>query len=200
MASEDFEAFCEGEFWNDTLLLESTWPHFTDCFMHTALIWIPVGFLWLMMPYYVISVHKYATNITFHITAVNGTRLLLMALMTQYERLKGAQSPAVPFFFWLLTSVCNIVPFYTVIIEETYEEDIVSFVLFVVSYVLQLTCLILTGFVDDGGKPTHYKLMVTGYKRDLEEKDLWMLPEREQSSVLIPRFEQLFRHVEQHYQ
>nr|KAG5699775.1 hypothetical protein BaRGS_013495 [Batillaria attramentaria] len=234
--------------------------------MHTALIWIPVGFLWLMMPYYVISVHKYATNITFHITAVNGTRLfccltlsllslvqllvrasgssaislsvaaflgdglhlatyLLMALMTQYERLKGAQSPAVPFFFWLLTSVCNIVPFYTVIIEETYEEDIVSFVLFVVSYVLQLTCLILTGFVDDGGKPTHYKsmgqtpcpestcsfpnyllfwwmtkLMVTGYKRDLEEKDLWMLPEREQSSVLIPRFEQLFRHVEQHYQ
>lgn len=43
---------------------------------------------------------------------------ILLALMTQYERVKGAQSTAVPFFFWLLTAGCNLIPFYTIIIEQ----------------------------------------------------------------------------------
>jgi hypothetical protein len=41
-----------------------------------------------------------------------------MALMTQYERQKGMQSSFLPFFFWLVSLVCNTIPLYTAIMEK----------------------------------------------------------------------------------
>ena len=35
-------------------------------------------------------------------------------------------------------------------------------------------------------------LMVTGYKRDVEEADLWLLPPREQIEFLMSTFEELW--------
>ena len=65
---------------NDTLLLDNTWPQFTDCFMHTVLIWVPCGFLFLMLPLYVTSVNKQEEERrTFPVTVVNGARLVSTA-------------------------------------------------------------------------------------------------------------------------
>ncbi|XP_070201750.1 multidrug resistance-associated protein 1-like [Littorina saxatilis] len=263
MADNNFEAFCGGAFWNLTLVLENTWPQFTDCFLHTVLIWVPCAFLFLSLPFYVTSVNKQGSRGTpFPVTLINGARLFccitlatlslvqllvrteeeaisrsvaaylgdalwlaaffVMVLMTQYERLKGAgQSSAVPFFFWLLTSLCNIIPFYTIIIQKLYERDLVSFTIVTLSFALQLTLLLLTACNDHGGhsdytlfddKPCPLntcsfpsflffswmtKLMINGYRRDLDESDLWTLPEEERSEYLVPTFKQLWQEEEQ---
>ena len=62
---------------NDTLTLDNTWPQFTDCFMHTVLVWVPCAFLFVMLPYYVTSVNRMANRGTaFPVTLVNGARLV----------------------------------------------------------------------------------------------------------------------------
>ncbi|XP_076438264.1 ATP-binding cassette sub-family C member 2-like [Babylonia areolata] len=77
MASSDFEAFCGGPLWNSSLLLDNTWPQFTDCFMHTVLIWLPCGFLFLFLPCYVTSVNRQELRGTaYPVTLVNGSKLL----------------------------------------------------------------------------------------------------------------------------
>ncbi|XP_035829878.1 canalicular multispecific organic anion transporter 2, partial [Aplysia californica] len=49
----DFEEFCGGSpFWNESLLLDGSYPQFTECFMTTALVWGPCGLLWLALPGY----------------------------------------------------------------------------------------------------------------------------------------------------
>lgn len=63
-------------FQNTSLLVDNTWPQFTDCFRHTVLIWLPCAFLFLMLPYYVTSVRQRATDIEFKITALFGARLV----------------------------------------------------------------------------------------------------------------------------
>ena len=41
-----------------------------------------------------------------------------LCLMTQYERVKGVHTSAVPFFFWLLASLSNVIPLYTIVMEQ----------------------------------------------------------------------------------
>nr|KAG5688925.1 hypothetical protein BaRGS_014910 [Batillaria attramentaria] len=188
MAAAGFEDFCGGEFWNETLLLRNTWPEFTDCFIHTVIIWIPCGFLLLALPYYVTSVGGLSSHTRTKATPLFEARLycclmlaclalvrlfvravgdalsrspaaflgdglyitayVLLAVMTRNERLKCIHTSPVTFFFWLLTSVCNVIPFYTYVIERLYNKDIVSFLVFMMSYALQLSSLGLTAFVE----------------------------------------------------
>nr|XP_022323792.1 multidrug resistance-associated protein 1-like isoform X1 [Crassostrea virginica]XP_022323793.1 multidrug resistance-associated protein 1-like isoform X1 [Crassostrea virginica]XP_022323794.1 multidrug resistance-associated protein 1-like isoform X1 [Crassostrea virginica] len=49
---EGFEEFCNGTLWNETLLLYNDYPQFTDCFQNTLLVWVPCGFLWATLPFY----------------------------------------------------------------------------------------------------------------------------------------------------
>lgn len=37
---------------NETLLLNNYYPQFTDCFQNTLLVWVPCGFLWATLPFY----------------------------------------------------------------------------------------------------------------------------------------------------
>ncbi|XP_059160756.1 multidrug resistance-associated protein 1-like [Physella acuta] len=49
-----FEKFCgNSPFWNESLLLDDTYPHFTPCFRQVALIWIPCLALIAVSPFYV---------------------------------------------------------------------------------------------------------------------------------------------------
>ena len=34
--------------------------------------------------------------------------------------------------------------------------------------------------------------MITGYKRDVEENDLWQLPEEDQSDILVPKLQKMW--------
>ncbi|XP_061183962.1 multidrug resistance-associated protein 1-like isoform X1 [Saccostrea echinata] len=47
-----FQEFCNGTIWDENLLLNNSYPHFTDCFQNTLLIWVPCGFLWITLPFY----------------------------------------------------------------------------------------------------------------------------------------------------
>lgn len=49
---DGFEEFCNGTLWNETLLLNNYYPQFTDCFQNTLLVWVPCGFLWATLPFY----------------------------------------------------------------------------------------------------------------------------------------------------
>ncbi|XP_060605432.1 multidrug resistance-associated protein 1-like [Ruditapes philippinarum] len=49
------EKFCGGEsFWNTSLTWgdDKTYPGFTECFQNSVIIWIPSGWLWLSLPFY----------------------------------------------------------------------------------------------------------------------------------------------------
>ena len=44
----------------------------------------------------------------------------------------------------------------------------------------------------DGTLCVPVRLMVTGYRRDMEEADLWLLPPSDQIGHLVPTFQQLW--------
>ncbi|XP_053408516.1 multidrug resistance-associated protein 1-like isoform X2 [Mercenaria mercenaria] len=51
---QSFDEFCGySPIWDEDLLLNSSYPHFTDCFQDTLLIWVPCAILWLSMPLYI---------------------------------------------------------------------------------------------------------------------------------------------------
>ncbi|KAL8598042.1 hypothetical protein ACOMHN_062640 [Nucella lapillus] len=72
-----------------------------------------------------------------------------LCMMTQYERTKGVHSSTVPFIFWLLMSLCNVIPLYTMIMEERYVSHTVNFTLFLMSYGLQICSLLLSACVNN---------------------------------------------------
>ncbi|KAH9499737.1 Multidrug resistance-associated protein 1 [Bulinus truncatus] len=56
----DFEKFCgNSPFWNESLLFDDTYPHFTECFRQVALSWIPCLLFIAVAPFYLIYLLKY---------------------------------------------------------------------------------------------------------------------------------------------
>ncbi|OWA50132.1 Multidrug resistance-associated protein 1 [Hypsibius exemplaris] len=49
-ASPFTDGFCLDPFWDTALTWWTSNPDFTNCFQQTALVWVPCGFLWLMLP------------------------------------------------------------------------------------------------------------------------------------------------------
>nr|KAG5688930.1 hypothetical protein BaRGS_014915 [Batillaria attramentaria] len=128
-----------------------------------------------MVPYYVISVKDNSSGVPFNFTFLICFKLLLLTFMTNFERKHGAQGLGVPFFFWLLTSLCGIIPLYTIIkLEVPCPETTCSFPSFLNFWWMT-------------------KMVVIGYKRDLTESDLWQLNRSEQSDTLVPVFERAWR-------
>nr|AGI21024.1 ATP binding cassette family C protein [Azumapecten farreri] len=58
------EEFCNGTFWDINETWNSSWPQFTECFQNTVLVWVPCGFVWLALPFYL-----------WHLISVAGTPL-----------------------------------------------------------------------------------------------------------------------------
>lgn len=58
---QSFAEFCNGTLWDEDQLLNGSYPHFSDCFQQTVLVWGPCGFLWLVTPFYI-----------YHLTNVDG--------------------------------------------------------------------------------------------------------------------------------
>ncbi|GFR71618.1 multidrug resistance-associated protein 1 [Elysia marginata] len=53
MDNTSHASFCgDSPFWDSDLLLNSSYPKFTQCFQDTALVWVPCGVLWLTTPLY----------------------------------------------------------------------------------------------------------------------------------------------------
>ncbi|NXN35985.1 MRP1 protein, partial [Rhinoptilus africanus] len=144
---------------------------------------------------------------------VLGITMLLATFLIQYERIKGVQSSGVMMIFWLISLSCATVAFRSKIIHALNmgaEVDAFRFVTFCVYFILLLVQLILCCFperpplfsetVNDPNPCPEFSasflsritfwwitgLMVQGYRRPLEAKDLWSLNKEDTSEEIVP--------------
>uniref|UniRef100_A0A8C2AUR3 Multidrug resistance-associated protein 1 n=1 Tax=Cyprinus carpio TaxID=7962 RepID=A0A8C2AUR3_CYPCA len=131
-----------------------------------------------------------------------------------YERMKGVQSSGVMLNFWLVALVCATVTFRSKILHALTEPasvNVFKYTTFYIYYTMLLISLILACLSD---QPPLFSqavkdsnpcpelgasflsritfwwitgLMVIGYKRPLEEKDLWSLNTEDKSEKVVPQ-------------
>ncbi|XP_076852211.1 multidrug resistance-associated protein 1 isoform X2 [Brachyhypopomus gauderio] len=147
---------------------------------------------------------------------VLGITMLLATLVIQYERIKGVQSSGVMLNFWLIAVLCATVTFRSKILQAVHEPATVKvfrYSTFYSYYGLLLVSFVLSCFSDQApffsnqvkdaklqaspesgacflSKITFWwitGLLVQGYRRPLEEKDLWSLNLKDQSCSVVPQ-------------
>ncbi|XP_076122347.1 multidrug resistance-associated protein 1 isoform X2 [Alosa pseudoharengus] len=143
-----------------------------------------------------------------------GITMLLATFFIQYERFKGVQSSGVMLNFWFIAVVCATVSFRSKILQALNEPSTVvvfRYTTFYIYYTLLLISLFLSCLSDRPplfsqavkdpnpcpefgasflSKITFWwinKLMVLGFKRPLEEKDLWSLNSEDRSQKVVPQ-------------
>ncbi|XP_075021177.1 multidrug resistance-associated protein 1 isoform X6 [Calonectris borealis] len=144
---------------------------------------------------------------------VLGITMLLATFLIQYERIKGVQSSGVMTIFWLISLSCATVVFRSKIIHALNmgaEVDAFRYVTFCIYFILLFVQLILCCFperpplfsetVNDPNPCPEFSasflsritfwwitgLMVQGYRRPLEAKDLWSLNKEDKSEEIVP--------------
>ncbi|XP_043350056.1 multidrug resistance-associated protein 1 isoform X3 [Dermochelys coriacea] len=143
---------------------------------------------------------------------VLGITMLLATFLIQYERMKGVQSSGVMLIFWFTALLCATIIFRSKILHALNldaEVDVFRYVTFYSYFVLVLIQLILSCFperpplfseaVNDPNpcpessasflsKITFWwitGLMIQGYRRPLEAKDLWSLNKEDTSEEVV---------------
>ncbi|KAK6487243.1 canalicular multispecific organic anion transporter 1 [Huso huso] len=139
---------------------------------------------------------------------------LLMLLSQESVRRRGetGESGAL-FLFWILSVLCGVFPFQT-LLREALRQDSVSdlprFTLFYISYGLQVLTLIMSSFADVSQETREEakknpetsasflsritfnwfnSMVLNGYKRPLEVEDLWDLNESDKTQAIFSEFE-----------
>uniref|UniRef100_A0A8V5GZW3 MRP3 protein n=1 Tax=Melopsittacus undulatus TaxID=13146 RepID=A0A8V5GZW3_MELUD len=124
-----------------------------------------------------------------------GITVLLATLLIQYERLRGVQSSGVLIIFWFLSVLCAVGPFRSKIMTTAaHVRAEFRFTTFYIYFALIIMELILSCFKE---KPPFFSpvntdpvsiftfMAILGYKRPLEDKDLWSLNEDDTSKVIV---------------
>ncbi|KAM8945709.1 ATP-binding cassette sub-family C member 3 [Pelodytes ibericus] len=141
-----------------------------------------------------------------------GITMIAATILIQYDRLRGVQSSGVLIIFWFLSTLCAIVPFRSKIIvtvKEGHISDKFRFTTFYIYFSLLVVELLLSCFkearpffspVSAESNPCpeteasflsrltfwwFTKMASLGYKRPLEDKDLWALNEQDMSKVVV---------------
>ncbi|NXA36024.1 MRP3 protein, partial [Eudromia elegans] len=142
-----------------------------------------------------------------------GITVLLATLLIQYERLKGVQSSGVLIIFWFVSLLCAVGPLRSKIMTTAQGQvnDRFRFTTFYIYFALVIIELILSCFKE---KPPFFSpvntdpnpcpeltsgflsrltfwwftsMAILGYKRPLEDKDLWSLNEDDTSRKIVQR-------------
>ncbi|NXH09840.1 MRP3 protein, partial [Bucco capensis] len=141
-----------------------------------------------------------------------GITLLLATLLIQYERLRGVQSSGLLIIFWFLSVLCAVAPLRSKIMTATAQGHVnerFRFTTFYIYFALIVIELIFSCFKE---KPPFFSpvstdpnpcpeltsgflsrltfwwftsLAILGYKRPLEDKDLWSLNEDDTSKIIV---------------
>uniref|UniRef100_A0A8C3TEP1 ATP binding cassette subfamily C member 3 n=1 Tax=Chelydra serpentina TaxID=8475 RepID=A0A8C3TEP1_CHESE len=141
-----------------------------------------------------------------------GIAMVLATVLIQYERLRGVQSSGVLIIFWFLSVLCAVGPFRSKIMAATAQgqiKDRFRFTTFYSYFALILIELILSCFKENppffspvNSDPVNafnfisqmdlellffysYSMAILGYKRPLEDKDLWSLNKDDISSIIV---------------
>ncbi|XP_027726378.1 canalicular multispecific organic anion transporter 2 isoform X2 [Vombatus ursinus] len=202
------------KFWDPNLTLHTDNPDLTPCFQNSLLAWAPCIYLWASLPCYLLYLRRRNQGYII-LSGLCRLKTLLATLLIQYERLRGVRSSGILIIFWFLSCVCAIVPFRSKILialEEGEVKDTFRFTTFYIYFALIVFSLILSCAKD---KPPFFspsvnvnlnscpeanagflsrltfwwftKMAILGYRRPLEEKDLWSLNEEDSSRVLVLR-------------
>uniref|UniRef100_A0A8C2UEM5 ATP binding cassette subfamily C member 3 n=1 Tax=Coturnix japonica TaxID=93934 RepID=A0A8C2UEM5_COTJA len=146
---------------------------------------------------------------------VIGITMLLATLLIQYERLRGVQSSGVLIIFWFLSVLCAVGPFRSKIVTTTAQGRVLDCrfrsATFYIYFVLLIIELILSCFKE---KPPFFSpasadpnpspeltsgflsrltfwwftsFAIRGYKKPLEDKDLWSLNEDDVSKNIVQK-------------
>ncbi|XP_054249750.1 ATP-binding cassette sub-family C member 3 [Indicator indicator] len=143
---------------------------------------------------------------------VVGITVLLATLLIQHERLRGVQSSGVLIIFWFLSALCAVVPLRSKIMATAAQGHVnerFRFTTFYIYFALVIVELILSCFKE---KPPFFSpvstdpnpcpeltagflsrltfcwftsMVVLGYKKPLEDTDLWSLNKDDTSKVIV---------------
>ncbi|KAK7105204.1 hypothetical protein V1264_016612 [Littorina saxatilis] len=138
------------------------------------------------------------------------------AFLTQHERKHDVITSGVQFTFWIILLLCDVIPFYTYIMKEVYHTDLLKFVMLCVTFGGEAVQVVLFSFSEapDYIKRSGYnsfekhpcpemtasfpnqmlfswmtRYVYRGWRKDLEETDLFVLNPRDSSKMLVPPFE-----------
>ncbi|KAM4662137.1 ATP-binding cassette sub-family C member 3 [Discoglossus pictus] len=141
-----------------------------------------------------------------------GITMVMATILIQYERLRGVQSSGVLTIFWFLAIICAIIPFRSKILLSVQEGEIKDkfrFTTFYIYFALLVVEFLLSCFKEARpffspvsseinpcpeldasflSRLTFWwftEMAVLGYKRPLEDKDLWVLNESDTSKVVV---------------
>lgn len=141
----------------------------------------------------------------------------LTALLIQLEKRSGFITSGVLFIFWFLMTVAGIIPFYSKIMEKEYNKNIFAFVMFYIYWGVLVVQLVLhcfaekitrRGYTELGRKPCPEisssflsrivfwwlnGLVLDGYKKPLQEDDIWDLNPRDAHTTVIPKFDKSWK-------
>ncbi|XP_052544029.1 ATP-binding cassette sub-family C member 3 isoform X4 [Tympanuchus pallidicinctus] len=145
---------------------------------------------------------------------VVGITVLLATLLIQYERLRGVQSSGVLIVFWFLSVLCAVGPFRSKIMTTTAQNHVnerfrsATFYIYFVLLIIELTlsCFkekppffssartdpnpspeLTSGFLSRLTFWWFTSFAILGYKRPLEDKDLWSLNEDDVSKNIVQK-------------
>ncbi|XP_006630977.3 ATP-binding cassette sub-family C member 2 [Lepisosteus oculatus] len=139
--------------------------------------------------------------------------LLVLVCQESVRRRGKSGDSGTLFLFWILSVLCEVFAFQTLLREALAQgsiPDVPRFCLFYISYGLQVICLILSSFADvspesfgnikknpEAGASFLSRItynwfnsmVVKGYKRPLVEEDLWELNQSDATQTIYGKFE-----------
>ncbi|KAM9548886.1 ATP-binding cassette sub-family C member 2 [Guaruba guarouba] len=250
--SAALDEFCGSVFWNASYL-DRPDADLPVCFQQTVLVWIPLGFLWILGPWQVLPMcksrdKKSSVTKLYIIKQVLTTLLMLTAVAELILAIvEGAEQDPLPavqytnpslyiatwllvllihdarrfclrrdsgilFCFWTLSLLCGALLFQSLLRRALQApiSDVPRFVLFFISYGLQLLLFLVSGFSDIAPETKEirkknpevtasflssitfewYSSMVfKGYRKPLEIEDMWELKAKDKTQSIYTVFE-----------
>ncbi|XP_064519063.1 ATP-binding cassette sub-family C member 2 [Pseudopipra pipra] len=250
--SAALEEFCGSVFWNDSYLARPD-ADLPVCFQQTVLVWVPLGFFWILAPWQLLPMCKSKakkSSVTklyiikqmlaalLVVTAVAELALafvedteqdtvpavrytnpslyiatwLLVLLVHEARRFCLRRDSGVLFCFWILSLLCGILPFQSLVRRALQEpiSDLPRFILFFISYGLQLLIFLVSGFSDVAPETKEIRkknpevtasflssitfewyssVVFKGYRKPLEIEDVWELKDKDRTQALCTAFE-----------
>uniref|UniRef100_A0A8C0VM35 ABC-type glutathione-S-conjugate transporter n=1 Tax=Cyanistes caeruleus TaxID=156563 RepID=A0A8C0VM35_CYACU len=250
--SAALEKFCGSVFWNDSYLARPD-ADLPVCFQQTVLVWVPLGFFWILAPWQLLPmcksrakkssvtklyIIKQVLAVLLMLTAVAGLALafvedaeqdavpavqytnpslyiatwIMVLLIHDARRFCLCRDSGVLFCFWILSLLCGILPFQSLVRKALQEpiSDLPRFILFFISYGLQLLLFLVSGFSDIAPETKeitkknpevtasvlssvtfewYSSTVFKGYRKPLEIEDVWELQDKDKTKALYTAFE-----------
>ncbi|XP_074015050.1 ATP-binding cassette sub-family C member 2 isoform X2 [Numenius arquata] len=244
--------FCGSVFWNASYLARPD-ADLPVCFQQTVLVWVPLGFFWILAPWQLLPMCKSRTkksSVTklyiikqvlaalLMLTAVAELALafvedteqnplpavlytnpslyiatwLLVLLIHDARRFCLCRDSGVLFCFWVLSLLCGILPFQSLLRRALQEpiSNVPRFVLFFIFYGLQFLLFLVSGYSDIAPETKeiakknpevtasflssitfewYTSIVFKGYRKPLEVEDVWELKDKDKTQAIYTAFE-----------